>query len=72
MDVFAEMYVVAVCYKCGQFLLATNTQKTRCCPHCSARLSMIKTKKVAQVRTAQEASNYIRALKQKGGSEPLG
>ncbi|MFA5365850.1 MAG: DUF1922 domain-containing protein [Candidatus Bathyarchaeia archaeon] len=68
MDVFCEMYVVAVCYKCGQLLLATSTQKTRCCPHCSARLSMIKVRRVVQVRTAQEASNYIRALKQKDGS----
>ena len=60
------MYVVAVCYKCGRYFLATESQKTKMCPYCSARLSMIKTKRVARVRTAQEASEVIRSLKQNG------
>lgn len=59
------MYVVIVCYGCGQFLLAKPNQKTKRCPYCAARLSLVKVKKVAQARTAQEASNYIRALKSK-------
>jgi len=62
------MYVVVVCYSCGRFLLAKGTQKTRRCPYCAARLTLIKTKKVAHVKTAQEASNYIRALKRRRNS----
>ncbi|MBA7652684.1 hypothetical protein ES703_60523 [subsurface metagenome] len=38
------MYVVFVCYNCGRFLLAKSTQKTRRCPYCEARLTLIKTK----------------------------
>jgi DNA-directed RNA polymerase subunit RPC12/RpoP len=62
MDV-RQMYVVFVCYGCGRFLLAKGTQKTKRCPYCATRLKLIKAKKVAQVKTAQEASHYIRALK---------
>jgi len=57
------MYVVIVCYSCGRFLLAKADQKTRRCPHCKARLILAKTKKVAQAKSAREASNRIRALK---------
>ncbi|MEJ2241278.1 MAG: DUF1922 domain-containing protein [Candidatus Bathyarchaeota archaeon] len=57
------MYMIVVCYKCGHFLLAKNDQKTRTCPSCSANLKLIKTKKVAHLRTAKEASKYIRELK---------
>jgi len=59
------MYVVIVCYGCGQFLLAKHTQKTRRCPHCAARLTLSKAKMVAHVKTALEASNYLRMLKSK-------
>ena len=59
------MYIVVVCYGCGQFLLAKTGQKTRRCPYCEARLVLDKTKKVAHVETAREASNLIRALKRK-------
>jgi len=59
------MYIVVVCYKCGQLLLAKTGQKTRRCPYCEARLVLDKTKKVAHVKTAKEASNVIRALKRK-------
>ena len=59
------MYMIVVCYKCGHYLLAKNDQKTRTCPSCSAKLKLIKTKKVANTKTAQEASNYIRELKRK-------
>jgi len=59
------MYMVVICYKCGQLLLAKANQKTRRCPYCEARLVLDKTKKVAHAKTAQEASNLIRALKKK-------
>jgi len=63
------MYIVIVCYKCGQFLLAKTGQKTRQCPYCEARLVFDKTRKVAHTKTAQEASNLIRALKRKKNAE---
>jgi len=59
------MYVVIVCYGCGRFLLAKATQKTKRCPYCAAQLKLVKAKKVAHLKTAQEASHYIRALKGK-------
>jgi len=59
------MYLVIVCYNCGQFLLAKTGQKTRRCPYCETRLVLDKTKKVAHTKTAQEASSVIRALKRK-------
>jgi DNA-directed RNA polymerase subunit RPC12/RpoP len=57
------MYVVVVCYGCGRFLLAKGAQKTKRCPYCEAQLTLDKTKKMVHVKTAQEASNCIRALK---------
>ena len=59
------MYLVVVCYNCGRFLLAKAAQETKTCSYCGGRLKLVKTKKLVQVRTAQEASNYIRALKSK-------
>ncbi|MCK4885063.1 DUF1922 domain-containing protein [Candidatus Bathyarchaeota archaeon] len=59
------MYVVVVCYGCGRFLLAKGIQKTKRCPYCATRLTLVKAKKVAHVKTAQEASSYIRALKRR-------
>jgi len=57
------MYLVVVCYGCGQFLLAKTNQKTRRCPYCEIRLILDKTRKAAHAKTPQEASNLIRALK---------
>jgi DNA-directed RNA polymerase subunit RPC12/RpoP len=57
------MFMVVVCYGCGRFLLAKSTQKTKRCTYCETRLTLIKAKKLAQVETAQEASNYLRAIK---------
>jgi len=59
------MYSVIVCYNCGRLLLAKDTQKTRQCPHCEARINAERTKRVASAKTAQEASRLIRMLKQK-------
>jgi DNA-directed RNA polymerase subunit RPC12/RpoP len=63
------MYMVVVCYGCGQLLLAKSGQKTRRCPYCDARLVLDKTKKVVHVKTAQKASSVIRALKRKENAE---
>jgi DNA-directed RNA polymerase subunit RPC12/RpoP len=59
------MYMVIVCYGCGQLLLAKTGQKTKRCPYCDARLVLDKTRKVVHVKTAQKASSVIRALKRK-------
>lgn len=59
------MYMVIVCYKCGRFLLAKTSQKTRQCPHCGTRLVLNKVKKVAHAKSAKEASNLIRTLKKR-------
>ena len=59
------MYSVIVCYHCGRLLLAEAKNKTRQCPHCGARLVVAKTKQVASVKSAQEASQIIRSMKQK-------
>jgi len=57
------MYLVIVCYNCGQFLLAKTGQKTRRCPYCETQLILDKAKKVAHTKNAQKASNIIRTLK---------
>lgn len=57
------MYIVIVCYSCGRFLLAKGAQKTKRCTYCSANLKLFKAKKVTRVKTAREASKYIRELK---------
>ncbi|MCJ7614197.1 DUF1922 domain-containing protein [Candidatus Bathyarchaeota archaeon] len=63
------MYVIVICYKCGRFLISKSDQKTRRCPSCSVRIVLIKAKKVVHVKTAREASNYIRALKRKSAED---
>ena len=59
------MYFVIVCYQCGRLLLAEAKHKTRQCPHCGARLLVARTKQVASAKSAQEASQLVRAMKQK-------
>jgi len=58
------MYKIIVCHNCGQLLLAKNTQMTRQCPHCEARINVERARMVASAKTAQEASRLIRTLKQ--------
>jgi uncharacterized CHY-type Zn-finger protein len=57
------MYVVVICYGCGRFLLAKGYQKSKRCPYCESQLKLDKTRKLVHVKTAKEASNYLRALK---------
>jgi len=57
------MYNVIVCHNCGQLLLAKNTQKTRQCPHCEARIQTARANIAASAKTAREASQLIRTLK---------
>jgi len=59
------MYSVIICYRCGQYLLAKDSQKTKQCPYCDARLVLVQTKKVRRAETAQQASHLLRSLKEK-------
>ena len=59
------MYVVIVCYNCGQFLLAKTEQKTKRCPYCETRLVLEKAKKVASAKNTQQALNLVQALKRR-------
>jgi len=63
------MYLIIVCYRCGQLLLARTTQKTRRCPRCEARLVMEKVKKIARAKSASEASSLVRALKSRRAAQ---
>ncbi len=59
------MFAVIVCHTCGRMLLTKTEQKMRQCPHCGARLAVIKAKRVATADTAAEASRILRVLKQR-------
>lgn len=59
------MYLVIICYKCGRYLLAKGDQKTRQCPYCEARLVLNRAKKIVTAKTAEQASNFLRSLKEK-------
>ena len=63
------MYSVIICYRCGQYLLAKNDQKTKRCPYCDARLVVVQTKKVKHAETAKQASHLLRSLKEKRGTK---
>ena len=59
------MFVIFLCYECGKLLIAKNHQSTKLCFYCGSCLKLSKIKKVANARTAQEASQLIRNLKRK-------
>jgi len=59
------VYKIIVCYNCGRLLLAESEQRTRLCPHCEATINTKRTRVVAAAATAREASELIRAFKQK-------
>jgi len=59
------MYNIIGCYKCGRLLLAKSNQKTRQCPHCEATINTKQARIVGAAATAREASELIRAFKQK-------
>jgi DNA-directed RNA polymerase subunit RPC12/RpoP len=63
------MYTVVTCYKCGRFLLARTSQKTKLCPYCGFRFNVEKSRKVAFAKSAREASLLLRRLKSLKGKE---
>ncbi len=60
------MYMVVVCYNCGQLLLAKTGQKTKGCPYCGTRLILRRAKEVGSAKGSREALNLIQALKKEG------
>jgi len=47
--------------------LTKTNQKTKECPHCEARINTERARVVGSATTAREASELVRALKQKKG-----
>ena len=60
-----QTFTILTCHKCKKYLISKTCQKTRQCPTCQTRIKLIKAKKVAHLKTAREASDYIRALKRR-------
>jgi predicted RNA-binding Zn-ribbon protein involved in translation (DUF1610 family) len=56
-------FIIVVCGKCGELLLARAGQKTRTCPYCGFRVELCRAKKVASAKNAYEASELLRSLK---------
>jgi acetyl-CoA carboxylase beta subunit len=57
--------VIVECQKCKGLLLTGVDQKTRCCPYCSTKIDLKKTKRLAWANSAAEASEMLRQLKAK-------
>jgi len=66
------MYIVIMCHSCGRLLLARKDQRTRQCPNCEARINTERARVIAAAASAREASELIRALKQKKEQDSLG
>jgi len=57
--------LIVHCTRCGGLLLASESQKTRTCPYCNARVELKKAGRIASARSAFEASEILRELKSK-------
>lgn len=58
-------YAVVACSKCGGYTLASMDKKSRTCPYCGSKILLEKARKVAVAKTAMEASNMLRKIKEK-------
>ena len=59
------MYIVAVCPRCGNLLLAKATNKTRICTHCGFRSRIGNLKVLAKAESPKQAVILIQSLKRK-------
>jgi len=59
--------LVVECSRCGGLLLTPAAQKTKTCPYCGTRVKVMKAKKLASARTANQASQILRHLKTRKG-----
>jgi DNA-directed RNA polymerase subunit RPC12/RpoP len=55
--------LIIKCIKCGGLMLSAKAQKTKICPYCGTNINLIKAKKVAAAKTALEASEMLRKIK---------
>jgi exosome complex RNA-binding protein Csl4 len=56
-------FLIAVCSRCGGFIIAKAEQKTKTCPYCGFTVSLYEAKKVASAENAYDASEILRKLK---------
>ena len=59
------MYLIINCPSCGKIIMANTANKTRSCPHCSAKVPVHGAKVLARSRTSQDAVEIIQHLKSK-------
>lgn len=59
--------LVLKCTKCGGYVLAAQSQKTKICPYCGTNVNLQKAQKVAAAKDAIEASEIIKRLKAEHG-----
>jgi acetyl-CoA carboxylase beta subunit len=58
---------ISKCTKCGGYILAAHTQKTKLCPYCGTNVNLQKAQRVAAAKDAYEASEIIKRLKTERG-----
>jgi DNA-directed RNA polymerase subunit RPC12/RpoP len=56
-------FLIAVCTRCGRFIIAKAEQKTKTCPYCGFKVPIYEARKVASAENAYEASEILRKLK---------
>jgi DNA-directed RNA polymerase subunit RPC12/RpoP len=59
--------LILKCSKCGGYILAAITQKTKLCPYCGSNVNLQKAQKVASAKDAFEASEILKRLKAERG-----
>jgi len=59
--------LILKCSKCGGYILAAKTQKTKICPYCGINVNLRKAQKVAAAKDSVEASEIIKKLKAERG-----
>ena len=59
------MYLVIHCPSCGKLILASTSNMTKSCPHCSTKINVRGAKVLARSRTTLEAVEIIQELKQR-------
>jgi DNA-directed RNA polymerase subunit RPC12/RpoP len=56
-------FLIAVCSRCGGFIIAKAEQKTKTCPYCGFKVNVREARKIVSAQNAYEASEILRRLK---------
>ncbi|HSV49058.1 MAG TPA: DUF1922 domain-containing protein [Candidatus Acidoferrales bacterium] len=59
--------LILKCPKCGGYILAAKTHKTKICPYCGSNANLQKALKIAAAKDAFEASEILKKLKAERG-----